>query len=714
MIYLVILLQALAHAASFQGIPEDLQVHYRSEIEQLRGTGYVEACRYDEVLSLLEEARDIAATRRFFAAMTQLCFDHDRGNEWVRELCAALECPELSALESDALPATIEVDRILMQNGRELLGTGGPLSRLFPHTQSRSELVQRYLEPNIGLDGIGWLWIAGDETRKTERMAIPVPKTFVRYLRHERIDAEGRLVVAGELFHPREGTVQGSITLTPVDVRTGGTLFVNEEEGVRCLRRTGDYPELRLYGDYSDEFAKAAGWTPPVAPPDLTAEVPEPLLEIVRELRERAPEIEWWEPFAPANADSLMARTDLVDSDAAASLLRLRLAATYGNDLPAASFADPAAFIELERRVLSFLAGGSFEAVLELEPEWREVAAALRHAPRFTEPPEPGQHDDHYIAFPSSYNPWCKWPLLVVLHGQYAEPRYDYELWAERADRWGMILLCPRYGSTQGASRTRETDESILALVRRYALRANVEPDRIYLTGLSMGGGMTWGLAMDYPSYWAAAGPEAHGPLVDEKREIPRLVNVRRLPFFMLEGEFDGYNTLFSRKAFQQLTKWKAPCEYHELELYGHSRITWHHPDMLEFFTRHRRDAHPTEIEHHAMHRHRGEHAWLAIRDIEEPLSWDKTDGQYATRDLAGVKASYRKGVINVERIEGKPSEVEIFYDDRLMAPELKIKAGGKTTKWTAKPSVRRMLERVRETGDRERVYGDSIVVRLR
>ena len=83
--------------------------------------------------------------------------------------------------------------------------------------------------------------------------------------------------------------------------------------------------------------------------------------------------------------------------------------------------------------------------------------------------------------------------------------------------------------------------------------------------------------------------------------------------------------------------------------------------------------------------------------------------------DLCGVEAQYTDGVITLTVLGGKPAEVELFFDERIMtAKEIRIEGGAKPVTWKPKPDVKKLLERARETGEREAVYSDSLKVEIK
>jgi dienelactone hydrolase len=127
------------------------------------------------------------------------------------------------------------------------------------------------------------------------------------------------------------------------------------------------------------------------------------------------------------------------------------------------------------------------------------------------------------LALPSGPAPAAGWPLLVSLHGAYSNHRLNLRRVFGKSNRPGendeeasrnhlplpevpMIVVSPfGRGEFMGFQGLGERDVlRVLADVRRaYA----VDPDRIYLTGLSMGGEGTWTIGLRHPDLFAALVP---------------------------------------------------------------------------------------------------------------------------------------------------------------------------------------------------------------
>jgi predicted peptidase len=123
-----------------------------------------------------------------------------------------------------------------------------------------------------------------------------------------------------------------------------------------------------------------------------------------------------------------------------------------------------------------------------------------------------------YLLFlPKGYghDPDRKWPLILFLHGR-GERGDDLELIkihgipkiTEQQDDFGFIAVSPQCpADTYWVFQTTELKMLLDEVVSAY----EVDTNRLYLTGLSMGGFGTWYLAMDYPEQFAAIAPICGG-----------------------------------------------------------------------------------------------------------------------------------------------------------------------------------------------------------
>ncbi|QUQ64327.1 extracellular catalytic domain type 1 short-chain-length polyhydroxyalkanoate depolymerase [Kutzneria sp. CA-103260] len=108
-------------------------------------------------------------------------------------------------------------------------------------------------------------------------------------------------------------------------------------------------------------------------------------------------------------------------------------------------------------------------------------------------------------------------PLVVALHGctQSAADYYQHSGWAQYADQWGFAVVFPQQSSSNNPQscfdwytpsddgRGQGEAESIHEMVSYAQSSYHVDAKRIYVTGLSAGGGMTSNLLADYPDVFA-------------------------------------------------------------------------------------------------------------------------------------------------------------------------------------------------------------------
>ncbi|MBN2294444.1 MAG: prolyl oligopeptidase family serine peptidase [Pirellulales bacterium] len=145
-------------------------------------------------------------------------------------------------------------------------------------------------------------------------------------------------------------------------------------------------------------------------------------------------------------------------------------------------------------------------------------------------------------------------PLLIFLHGagergadNRAQLIHGKSFMRRAAAEYGCIVLvpqCPR-NMTWASRHWTETDHGLvkepsqpmrllLALIEKVQKQYRIDPDRIYVTGLSMGGYGTWEMIQREPKRFAAAVPICGGG--DEARAE----RIKAVPIWAFHGDKDG------------------------------------------------------------------------------------------------------------------------------------------------------------------------------
>jgi predicted peptidase len=131
--------------------------------------------------------------------------------------------------------------------------------------------------------------------------------------------------------------------------------------------------------------------------------------------------------------------------------------------------------------------------------------------------------------------PAAGWPLLIFLHGSgergtdlarvkaHGPPKY-----AAAGRRFPFVLVAPQLPEE------RQWDpDAIEALRADLVARGPIDPDRVLLTGMSLGGHGTWDYAVEYPDRLAAIAPVCGSG-------VPSLaMRLARLPVWSFHGALD-------------------------------------------------------------------------------------------------------------------------------------------------------------------------------
>ncbi len=135
--------------------------------------------------------------------------------------------------------------------------------------------------------------------------------------------------------------------------------------------------------------------------------------------------------------------------------------------------------------------------------------------------------DLNYLLYlPENYDSHDKWPLMLFLHGS-GERGTDIEKvkvhgppkLIEQGKDFPFIVVSPQCPDNQWWEIS-DLDVLLNEITENY----NVDTDRIYVTGLSMGGFGTWDLAIKYPNRFAAIAPVCGGGnshLVEILKDVP-------------------------------------------------------------------------------------------------------------------------------------------------------------------------------------------------
>ncbi len=153
--------------------------------------------------------------------------------------------------------------------------------------------------------------------------------------------------------------------------------------------------------------------------------------------------------------------------------------------------------------------------------------------------------EKYLLYLPGAYgqDPQQQWPLILFMHGSGERGRNVQrvaaaglpELLTSTLD-FPAIVLSPQVPDGQTWNmQLREATALLDHIQANYA----VDPKRVYLTGLSLGGFGAWALALRYPRRFAALVPIAGG-WDSERDTVPRnICDIKDMPIWVFHGQQD-------------------------------------------------------------------------------------------------------------------------------------------------------------------------------
>lgn len=224
------------------------------------------------------------------------------------------------------------------------------------------------------------------------------------------------------------------------------------------------------------------------------------------------------------------------------------------------------------------------------------------------------------VYIPDNFDESRAYPLVIFLHGAWSNHRlgmrrlfgvgnaqgYDFvkpgtvsfENDVEATRYWpdfkpvDYIAAAPYARGTAGYQGIPEQD--VYEMLDDLKSRFMIDEDRIYLTGLSMGGGGTLWLGLTRPDIWAAIAPVCPAPPAGTDELA---ANAGNLPVHLFIGDKD--------MLYKTAAEWKTRLEtsvkrldYVEYPGVGHNSWEWAYKDgfIFEWFSQFKRDPFPQQV----------------------------------------------------------------------------------------------------------------------
>jgi pimeloyl-ACP methyl ester carboxylesterase len=307
------------------------------------------------------------------------------------------------------------------------------------------------------------------------------------------------------------------------------------------------------------------------------------------------------------------------------------------------------------------------------------------------------------LSVPLTYQPAKSYGLVVCLHGAGFTGEAYLERWQARLGE-NYVLACPTVST--GAWFTRGAEELVLATIHVVQRRYHIDPDRIFLTGMSNGGIGAWVIGMHDAPLFAGIIPMAGGL---DRVLLPFLSNLRTTPIYIIHGAKDQVMPVeLSRTISRELTRLGYPFVYREHDREhpvagGHYFPREELPELVTWLNGQRRNPLPTSV--------------TVVRDAShfQPFGWVRIDATDAIaafsedllskRDDRIKRLEYAKldaSIVAPNRIEIRTERVQrysLFLNDQLIdssQPLVVITNGQVSFEGSVTPSLETLLRQAR------------------
>jgi pimeloyl-ACP methyl ester carboxylesterase len=309
--------------------------------------------------------------------------------------------------------------------------------------------------------------------------------------------------------------------------------------------------------------------------------------------------------------------------------------------------------------------------------------------------------DQPYALYlPANYSPDRRYPLVVSLHGAWSNHRLNLRRVFGQGNRPGesdasatrhfpklpevdFIVASPLARGTMGYQTIPEKDVyDVLADVKK---RFSVDDDRVYLTGLSMGGGGTLWLGLTRPDIWAAIAPVCPYPPAGTEDLAGNALNV---PVKLFQGEIDPVvPAAGTRQWHERLRSAGVAAEFVEYPGVRHNSWDNAYRDaaIFEWFSRHRRVRFPERVRFASRSYEYPTAYWVRL-DRLTPGVLASIDARFEDKRLTVTTANLDGFTLHIEKHPSYRARMPVIIDGtKTQAPARGSISFRRTAKgWTA------------------------------
>lgn len=294
-----------------------------------------------------------------------------------------------------------------------------------------------------------------------------------------------------------------------------------------------------------------------------------------------------------------------------------------------------------------------------------------------------GNLQPYSLYIPQSYDPGKQYGLVVCLHG-YGGNDYDGALHLAGLMPEDLFIVSA-YGRGDVYYESL-AEQDVLDVMDRVIAAYPIDPDRVYLTGISMGGLGTWKIGQLYPERFAAIAPFCGWTGTE------LLENLGELGTFIVHGDQDDTVPIhMDRTAAAKLEKAGSPVTYIEIRGGSHSAWTeWKRTtdprELFEFFRSFVRNPSPEHIKARIPTVRYGQKYWINVTELDASGSLDYPLKKADLNNPGSFpRALPEPGTIEARRMGN--SELAIITD-RIRAFDIDLALAGVNLSKTAKIAI--------------------------
>ncbi len=322
----------------------------------------------------------------------------------------------------------------------------------------------------------------------------------------------------------------------------------------------------------------------------------------------------------------------------------------------------------------------------------------------------------YWVTLPIEYHPDHTYPLIIALHSERGKPEQELQgFWGGteehigQSQRQGYIVIAPEYvgkADTKGYSYSAASHQVVIDALSDARRRFSIDSDRVFLAGHGMGADAAWDMGLAHPHLFAGIIPITGA--IDRHAKY-YMDNGRQLPIYAVNGEFDRDLITRNGAPLMHMMQQRFDLIYAEYVGAGPEPFYSEIHALFDWMSRQRRPPPPKQVDARTLRESDNRFYWYEFVGLHENFKgFDWTKEKQRAAKAMPIMAKITPG--NTLRITSGAMHHRVWLakGDGLVdfQKRLKVDVNGRNRfNEFIKPDVAVMLDHVRLTGDRQRIY---------